>query len=409
MLPPLRRGTRIAGRYELQEELGCGGMGAVWLAHDHELERSVAVKFRDPDAEEARFEREANALAALSHPHIVAIYDYGSAEGRRYLVLEYLAGGTLADRLAGGEPLPDAETERIAQEVAAALAHAHGAGIVHRDLKPSNIVFDAEGRAKLTDFGIARSSRETTLTDAGTLLGTAAYVAPEQAAGATIGPAADVYSFGVVLFQALTGRLPVEPESPQGHLAEPRAMPEPSVAAYRPQAPGHLSIPAERALARDPAARPPDGAALVEELGEPVMRTDAPTDPVGLTAPAKSRPRPGRRTARLAALGLLAATGFAAAWLVFAPEDSTPSLPPPSSGTRSDRPSESAAQSVTTGTSASSVADSGTSSKAGASDETTDTTSAGTTSATTPATTSVSSTSTDAGTTIEPGTTSTAG
>jgi serine/threonine protein kinase len=213
-LPPLRHGQAIADRYELRKEIGSGGMGEVWLAHDRELDRAVALKFRGPRADQVRFEREAHAAAGLSHPNIVRIYDYGTAEGRPYLVLEHLPGGTLANRLESKGPLDDFETHAVAHDIAAALAHAHAAGIVHRDLKPSNVIFDEHGHAKLTDFGIARSSREPTMTGAGGFLGTAAYMAPEQASGETsVGPAADVYSFGVILFQMLTGRLPFEADN----------------------------------------------------------------------------------------------------------------------------------------------------------------------------------------------------
>jgi eukaryotic-like serine/threonine-protein kinase len=214
-LAPLRRAQVIADRYELQQEVGRGGMGEVWLALDRELDRPVALKFHDRQASEARFEREAHTAAALSHPNIIRIYDYGFADRRPYLVLEYLAGGTLADRLATADALTGSKAEHIARDVAAALAHAHAQGVVHRDLKPSNILFGADGRAKLADFGIARSSEQGTLTEAGSLLGTAAYMSPEQAAGeAPIGAAADVYAFGVILFQMLTGRLPFDGDSP---------------------------------------------------------------------------------------------------------------------------------------------------------------------------------------------------
>ena len=159
-------GEAIAGRYRLLEQLGHGAMSTVWLAHDDELDRDVALKVLSPTADRARFEREARAVAALSHPNISGLYDYGESDGRPYMVLEYLPGGTLEDRLAGGRPLPDAETARYADEVAAGLAHAHAQGVVHRDLKPANVLFDSEGRAKIADFGIARMGGAGTLTEA---------------------------------------------------------------------------------------------------------------------------------------------------------------------------------------------------------------------------------------------------
>src|SRR3954454_20464634 len=138
-------GDLIAGRYRLLETLGRGAMSAVWLAEDEELGRKVAVKTLAPSADRARFEREARAAAALSHPNIVSLYDYGEADGRPFMVLECLPNGSLEERLSDGKALPDAETERIAADVAAGLAHAHARHLVHRDLKPANILFDSEG------------------------------------------------------------------------------------------------------------------------------------------------------------------------------------------------------------------------------------------------------------------------
>lgn len=257
-MAPLRRTQVIADRYELQHEVGRGGMGEVWLALDRELDRPVALKFHDRQASEARFEREAHTAAALSHPNIVCIYDYGLANGRPYLVLEHLAGGTLADRLASADALADSEAEQIARDIAAALAHAHAQGVVHRDLKPSNILFGADGRAKLVDFGIARSSGQRTLTEAGSLLGTAAYMSPEQAAGkAPIGAATDVYAFGVILFQMLTGRLPFEGNSPLELAFKHRTAAPPALDSYRRDAPPRLASLVARA--REGAGRPPAG------------------------------------------------------------------------------------------------------------------------------------------------------
>src|SRR5581483_6157964 len=148
-------------------------MSEVWRAEDSELGRLVAIKLLAPDADRARFEREARAVASLGHPNITQVYDYGEWEGRPYMVLEYLPGGTLADRLAPRKALPDDETNAIATAIATGLAHAHNRGVIHRDLKPANVLFDEDGRPKLADFGIARlAAGDGTLTEAGTVLGT---------------------------------------------------------------------------------------------------------------------------------------------------------------------------------------------------------------------------------------------
>src|SRR5215218_9763864 len=133
-------GEMISGRYRLERQLGAGGMAQVWLAHDTQLDRQVALKLLGPDADPQRFEREAHAVASLSHPNICRLFDYGRADGRRYMVFEHLPVGTLEDRLAGRKALADAESEQIAAEIAAGLAHAHERGLIHRDLKPTNIV-----------------------------------------------------------------------------------------------------------------------------------------------------------------------------------------------------------------------------------------------------------------------------
>src|SRR5436305_5381416 len=259
-------GDLIAGRYRLLETLGRGPMSSVWLAQDEELARRVAVKTLAPSADRARFEREARAAAALSHPNICAVYDYGEAGGRPFMVLEYLPNGSLEERLAavrgGTGGLDDDETTRISTELAAGLAHAHERGLVHRDLKPANVLFDAEGRAKIADFGIARLDGGGTLTEAGTVLGTAAYISPEQAAGQPAGPASDVYSFGVILFRMLTGRLPFEAAQPLELVALHRDSTPPSVSVVRTDAPPQLAGIADASLAKDPAARPRDGRAL---------------------------------------------------------------------------------------------------------------------------------------------------
>jgi serine/threonine protein kinase len=267
----------VAGRYRLDTLLGGGGMSEVWLAEDTQLGRRVALKFLGRDADPARFEREAHAVAALADPNICRLYDYGEADGRPFMVLEFLPGGTLEERLSPGEPYPDEETERLARELASGLAHAHARGLVHRDLKPANVLFDEEGRAKIADFGIARLGGARTLTETGTLLGTAAYISPEQAQAQPATPASDVYAFGVILYRLLSGRLPFEAESPV-ELARMHIHERPSpVREVRPDAPPNLAALADAALAKDPAGRPPDGAALVEALAADATALEAPT------------------------------------------------------------------------------------------------------------------------------------
>jgi eukaryotic-like serine/threonine-protein kinase len=265
----------IAGRYRLERRIGAGGMSEVWEATDAELDRKVAVKLLAFDADPARFDREARAAAGLAHPNVCALYDYGDADGRRFMVLELLPGGSLDDRIGAGRPLRDDETRRIAAEIAAGLAHAHQRGVVHRDLKPANVLFDAEGRAKIADFGIARTRGATGLTEAGTVLGTAAYISPEQARGDQATPSSDVYAFGVILFRMLTGRLPFEAPDALTLAAMHRDLPAPAVSELRPDAPPLLESVAAAALAKSPADRPEDGGALVAELGPPPLDTAA--------------------------------------------------------------------------------------------------------------------------------------
>ena len=320
----------IGGRYRLERRLGAGGMGQVWLAHDTQLDRQVALKLLGADADPQRFEREAQAIASLSHPNICRLFDYGSADGRRYMVFEHLPGGTVEDRLAPGKPLDDAESQWIATDVAAGLAHAHGRGLIHRDLKPTNIVFDEEGRAKVTDFGIARVTGADTLTDPGTLMGTAAYMSPEQAQGADVTPATDVYSFGVILYRMLTGRLPFESSSAVEVLRRQLQEAHPPLFALRPEAPAALAAVAESSLAKDPAARPPNGEALVDLLGA----AEAPTIVAGAPAVTQVLPRQSssRRPAWLAALiavPLLVVVGGALALLVTNDEPRSSPLPGP--------------------------------------------------------------------------------
>jgi serine/threonine-protein kinase len=255
----------------------------VWRAEDLELGRRVALKLLGPSADPARFEREARAVASLAHPNITQVYDYGEWQGRPYMLLEYLPGGTLEDRLVPRKPLPDEETLAIATGIAAGLAHAHSRGVVHRDLKPANVLFDDEGRPKLADFGIARlAAGDGTLTEAGTVLGTAAYISPEQATGEPATAASDVYSFGVILYRMLTGRLPFESADPMELVMLHRNAAPPPIAELRRDAPAALAATATASLAKSPRNRPADGAALAAALGG--APTTAPTAMLGAEA-----------------------------------------------------------------------------------------------------------------------------
>ena len=325
----------IAGRYVLEESLGSGAMSEVWCATDRKLERRVALKLLAPQADTERFEREAHAVASLAHPNIVRLYDYGEDDGRPFMVLEFLPGGTLAERLATAQPLAEPDTRLIARDIAAGLAHAHAAGIVHRDLKPANVLFDEEGRAKLADFGIARLVVGAgAVTEAGTLLGTAAYISPEQAAGEPAGPASDVYSFGVILYQLLTGRLPFESPDPFELVALHRTAPPPPLSQHRSDTPADLEAVVTAALVKDPTQRPADGAALLVALGggDAVAATPAPLPldeeltlarpPV--TPPPARRPRRSRVPLAAAAIVALALAGAGVAYTVSRPANSSP-------------------------------------------------------------------------------------
>jgi serine/threonine-protein kinase len=304
----------IAERYRLVERVGVSEMSEVWEAHDVELDRRVALKLLGRGADPERFEREAQAAAGLSHPNICRLYDYGETDGRPFIVFELLAGGSLEDRLLAGRPLPDAETARIAGELAAALGFAHAQGVVHRDVKPANVLFDEDGTAKLADFGVARITDASTLTEAGTVLGTAAYISPEQATGEPVGPATDVYAFGVLLYRMLTGHLPFEAGSALEVASMHATKKPPPIASRRADAPPELERLATRALAKRPEDRPADGNALRAEL------TAVVDEETQVLAPARRRVGP-RHLAAGAGLAAIALAGAAVAILA-APEES---------------------------------------------------------------------------------------
>lgn len=210
--------TLLDNRYELVERIGDGGMAEVYRAHDKMLDRFVAIKILHPQftSDESfvtRFRREAQGAAKLSHPNIVSIYDVGSCEGKHYIVMEYIKGGTLKDKINREGPLPLDVTLKIVQEIAGALENAHANHLVHCDIKPHNILINEAGHVKVADFGIARATSSSTITYTGSIVGSVHYFSPEQAKGHTISPKSDIYSLGVVMYEMLTGKVPFTGET----------------------------------------------------------------------------------------------------------------------------------------------------------------------------------------------------
>ncbi|MFN3336499.1 MAG: protein kinase domain-containing protein [Thermomicrobium sp.] len=249
----------IGGRYRLEQPLGTGGMATTYLARDLVLDRPVAVKILRADSsdarEEARFEREARTAAAVSHPNVVQLYDAGRDGELRYLVMEWVDGGDLARLIREHAPLPVDEAVRLVLDVLNGLAAIHRAGIIHRDVKPANVLLDRHGRAKLTDFGIARRADEPTLTGPGNLLGTAPYVAPERIRGQPATAASDLYAVGVLLYELLTGRLPFPGQTPDELLAQHLHTVPISPRRWRRDIPPALEQVVLRALAKEPELR----------------------------------------------------------------------------------------------------------------------------------------------------------
>src|SRR3954468_11041520 len=252
-------GEEFDGRYTIERKLGSGGMADVYLAEDRELGRPVALKLlnerhANDDQFVERFRREAQSAAGLNHPNIVSIFDRGQAEGTYYIAMEYLDGRTLKELLVRNGPTPVPIAIDYARQILGALAFAHRNGIVHRDIKPHNIIVGRDGRLKVTDFGIARSGASQ-MTEAGSIVGTAQYLSPEQARGAPVDPRSDIYSLGVVLYEMLTGKVPFSGDTPveiaMKHLSQ---IPEPP-SKLREGIPHDLDAVVMRALAKDPEQR----------------------------------------------------------------------------------------------------------------------------------------------------------
>jgi len=323
-------GTLLSGRYRLDAQIGAGGMSMVFRAFDTVLERQVAIKLMHSDiAADAdqleRFRREARAVAQLNHPHVVGVIDAGEdGQGGAFIVLEYVEGETLKDRIrrhgAGVGGMPISEAIAYAIEIARALGAAHAQGIVHRDVKPQNVLIDEEGSAKVTDFGIARTLDQEGLTAVGRVLGTTDYVSPEQALGHAVTGQSDLYSLGIVIFEMLTGEVPFGGENQvvvaMKHVRE--ALPD--VQVRRPEVSSALAAIVDRATAKELEARYADDAELCGDLEDVLAIEIARSGQVTGEATAVLRTLPPRKQnrvpqrirhpARLAigALGLVVAT-----------------------------------------------------------------------------------------------------
>jgi eukaryotic-like serine/threonine-protein kinase len=333
-------GETVAERYELEELVGHGGMSSVYRAHDSLLERYVALKilheqYSEDDDFVERFKREARSVAQLQHPNIVTVIDRGEQDGRQYIVFEYIDGENLKELVVRKGRLEVHEALEIAIEVARALGFAHEHGLVHRDVKPQNVLMNGDGRAKVTDFGIARSlDVEHGVTQTGTVLGTSNYIAPEQASGKHVDQHSDVYSLGVVLYEMLTGDVPFPGESFVAVALKHVNDPPPNVLDVRGDIPLRVAHAVERALEKDPERRFPTMAAFAAELEACLAELDKGGDgAVTMVVPAAQRlGRPARRRSvpylplGIGLVALLAIVGTVVGLLVFRGEtNGTPS------------------------------------------------------------------------------------
>jgi hypothetical protein len=326
-------GTLLSGRFRLDQRIGSGGMSTVYRAFDPTLERWVAIKLMhrdissDPDQLE-RFRREARTVAQLNHPHVVTVIDAGEDEGAPYIVFEYVEGETLKERIGRLGSLPVPEAVAYAIEIARALSSAHARRLVHRDVKPQNVLIDRDGRAKVTDFGIARSLETHGLTAPGRVLGTTDYVSPEQAMGRHVTEQSDIYSLGICLYEMLTGEVPFHADTQVAVAMQHVKEPLPDVQHLRPEISAALAAVIERATAKETRHRYASVDEMEHDLEEVLAIEAARTGEMGGEATsvlrslpgdtadfAPRRMRRGRRRALIASTLVLALVAGAIAWL----------------------------------------------------------------------------------------------
>ena len=290
---------RRLGKYEITELLGQGGMATVYKGYQAEMDRFVAIKVLPPHPGQDRqfmdrFRLEARTVAQLQHPHILPVHDYGNEDGILYLVMAYVEGGSLKDRIDRG-PLSLKETETILRQVASALDYAHRRNVVHRDIKPDNILLDGEGNAILSDFGIVKileGDNTGGLTGTGGVLGTPAYMAPEQSQGAEITPKADIYALGVIVFEMLTGQQPYQADTPMQVILKHISDPVPSLTEQVATLPPALEVVMINVLAK----HPEDRYASATEFAQEFLRAQH-NDAISITSIPKSAPTQTERVA----------------------------------------------------------------------------------------------------------------
>jgi eukaryotic-like serine/threonine-protein kinase len=267
-VPVSTQGTLLAGRYRVLRHLGSGGMASVLLCRDERLDREVAVKRLHADSPadvEQRFVREAKLGASLNHPNLVSVYDTAVDDEGVLIVMEYVPGESLAAALRHG-PLGPRRVARMARELGAALDHAHAQGVVHRDVKPANVLLRDDAVAKLVDLGIATAADTTRITRSGTVLGTAAYMAPEQLEGREPGPSVDIYALAAVCYETLAGRRPRDGKTPVAIAHSIASAPPPDIREHWPAASAAVAETVQHGMAREPAERPGSAGQLASEL-----------------------------------------------------------------------------------------------------------------------------------------------